>query len=191
MEVLTGLVAIVAVVLAVSGVLKVVDPQPTVDRLVALGGPGGRMAVLGLGLAEVTAGVVVLSLGGRVATAVVAGLYVAFAALTAVAMRRAPAGVSCGCFGRLSTPPSGLHVAVNLVSGAVAATAAVLDAPPLGDVLADQPLAGIPMLALVLLGAALTMSLTTVLADTLAATGADGRPPVRTLSFDPGPGDRP
>ena len=43
MEVLTGLVAIVAVVLAVSGVLKVVDPQPTVDLLVARTPDFGRV----------------------------------------------------------------------------------------------------------------------------------------------------
>lgn len=168
MEVLTGVVAILAVVLAVSGVLKVTEPGATTALLDALRVPRIPGAVRVLGLVEVAAGVAVLSLGSRPAAAATAALFALFAGLTEVARRRAP-GVSCGCFGRYSTAPTGLHVAVDLVAAAVATAAAVAGPPPLGDVVAAQPMAGVPFLTLVLVGAGLVMVITTVLADTLDA----------------------
>jgi hypothetical protein len=54
---------------------------------------------------------------------VVAGAYLAFAAVVAVAIRR---GVpSCGCFGRRTAPPGAIHVVTNLVSAVVAGVVAV------------------------------------------------------------------
>lgn len=173
MEVLTGLLAIVAVVLAVSGVLKVTDPSSTHALLDALHVPRVPGAVHVLGAVELVVGVAVLSVGGRLASAATALLFVLFAVLSELARRRAP-GVSCGCFGRYSTAPTALHVGVDLTAALVAITATVLDPPPLGDVVADQPLAGVPFLLLVLIGAALVMVITTALADTLEA--AERRP---------------
>jgi hypothetical protein len=191
MEVLTGVLAIVALVLAVSGVLKVTDPSATRTLLTALGLPRVPGAVPALGAVEVVVGVAVLSVGGRAAAAATASLFLLFAGLSELARRRAP-GVSCGCFGRYSSPPTLVHVAVDLGAAAVAIAAATLGPPPLGDVVADQPLAGVPFLALVLVGAGLVMVITTVLADTLHAARrlpAAARP-VRDLSLRlPAPGE--
>jgi hypothetical protein len=79
----------------------------------------------------------------------VATSFALFTMFVVVALvRHVPIG-SCGCFGKVDTPPSLVHVGVNL--GAVVTALAVAFGPGggIGDVLADQPLLGLPFLALV------------------------------------------
>ena len=76
---------------------------------------------------------------------------------------------SCGCFGKVDTPPSIVHVAIDLVAAAVAIGVAVASDAALPDVLADQPLAGVPFVLLVLIGVYLVFLAFTVLPKTMAA----------------------
>lgn len=115
---LSWALAVVAVVLAATGLLKLVDPQPSVPMLKALGLPSSPVAIRGVGVAELGAGLVVLMWDSRVGPALVAVAYGAFTALMVTLRRRSPA-TSCGCIGRWSGPPLVRHVAINAAACAV------------------------------------------------------------------------
>ncbi len=144
MTVLTTLLQIVALVVVAGGTAKLVRPGPFAGLLGTLGLPGGALAARAVGLVELGLGLWALLTGSRAAAAVLAVLYLVFAA-TVVRARRAGAA-SCGCFGVVDAPPSTLHVVVNLVSAAVAGAAAAVGAESLRATLADQPAAGVPYL---------------------------------------------
>jgi hypothetical protein len=101
------------------------------------------------GAVEVAIGVAAVVTGAVLPALLVAASYVAFTGFVVVALvRHLPIG-SCGCFGKVDTPPSVLHVVVN--AGAIVSAIAVALGPGggIGEVLADQPLLGLPFLALV------------------------------------------
>jgi len=159
----------VALVLAVGGVYKLRDPAPAASMLASLGLPASPVLARASGAVELVVGVGAVALGGRLAAAVVALLYLLFAAMTARLMSAGDASVSCGCFGRLSAPPSSLHVVANLVAAAVALAAAIVDVPGIAA-LSDEPATEAATFgALVLLGTWLFVMVITVLPDTLGA----------------------
>jgi Methylamine utilisation protein MauE len=163
MGVLTGAFGVVSIVVVVSGVAKLMSPAPTADLLAALRLPNSTVIVRGFGSVEVVVGTAALLVGADVLAVVVAGLYVAFAAVV-VAARRAGAA-SCGCFGATSAPPNVVHVVVNLASAGVAVAAAVTGATSVPDLLADQPAAGVPLLILMGTAAWLVVAIDTAGAD--------------------------
>jgi len=144
---------IATLLLAGAGVAKVLDPAPTTGALRRSGLPVGPVAVRVGGAVEVLIAVVAAVGGARVPALLVAASYLVFTAFVALALvRHLPIG-SCGCFGRVDTPPSVLHLVVN-VGAAVAAIAVATGAGGgLGGVLAAQPLAGVPFVLLVVVGA--------------------------------------
>ncbi len=175
MDVLTGVFQILAMVIAVGGVAKVVAPTAFAATLRSLGLPGGTLVARVSGLVEVAIGIGAVLVGGRVAALIVAGAYAVFAVVV-LAARRAGAE-SCGCFGAASAPPSPVHVTVNAVSAAVALSAAVAGPASLTDVLAGQPLAGVPYLITLATGVWLTVVL-----DTTGAQLLDEMAAVRRLA---------
>lgn len=190
-DVLVGPLAALGLVLVVSGVLKLVDTAPTEAMFGALSLPRSALAVRAVALFEIVVGVGAAVLGGRVAAALVAVAYAGFAVVSLVLVRRGERSVSCGCFGRSSATISPIHVVVDGVAALVAAAAAVAGAPGWFDVWSEQPGAGVPGLLLVVIVAALTIAVLTVLPDTLQAarrqpadaTGASG---VRQFSLTVG-----
>jgi hypothetical protein len=166
--VLAGPFAIVAALLALGGASKAVQPADTVGALRGLGLPNSGVLVRAGGVAELVIGVGALVTGARPFAVLVAISYAAFAAFVALALRRgAPIG-SCGCFGRAETPPSRTHVVVNVAAALVAAAVAVDPFGGVGDVVADQPLLGLPFLLLVAVGVYLVFLALTLLPRTLA-----------------------
>jgi hypothetical protein len=148
-----GWVYVCAVLLVAAGFAKIRDTGPTEGALATASLPVGRTTVLALGVVEITAGLSALVVGGSVAAWVVAGLYAGFAGFVGVALLRSLPLQSCGCFGREDTPPTATHVVVNAAASLGAATVAVTGFPSLFDVMADQPLGGVPYLAFVGIGA--------------------------------------
>ena len=144
MTVITTLLQVVALVVVVGGVAKLVRPEPFSELLATLGLPGREAAARAAGVVEVALGLAAFVTGARWAAALLAVAYVVFAATVVLARRNGAA--SCGCFGAADAPPSGVHVATNLVSAAVAGAAAVVGTESLGASLADQPAAGVPYL---------------------------------------------
>lgn len=148
-----GWVYMCSVVLVAAGFAKVRDPAPTIGALVAASVRVPRSAVLGLGTLEIAAGLAVLVAGGVLAGAATAALYGSFALFVGVALQRNLPVQSCGCFGRGDTPPSALHVVVNLAAAAGTVAFTATGAPSLVDTLRDQPLAGLPYAGFVGIGA--------------------------------------
>lgn len=140
---------VAALLLTVAGALKAYDPATTAGALrrAGLRVPSGAVRVGGA--LEVVIGIAAVITGGPIAAGLVALSYLLFTAFVVVALtRHLPIG-SCGCFGKIDTPPSAIHVVLNL--GAVVTATAVALGPGggIGDVLADQELLGLPFLLFV------------------------------------------
>lgn len=149
----SGPFLVAALLLAGAGAAKALDPVTTVGALRKLGLGVPAAVVRAGGVAEVALATVAVVTGAPVAAALVACSYLAFTAFVAVArVRRLPIG-SCGCFGRIDTPPSAIHLVVNTGAAVSAVAVALRDGGGIGPVLADQPLAGIPFLLLAVIGA--------------------------------------
>ena len=168
MTALAGPFAIVASLLALGGASKAVQPTDTVGALRQLGLPSSGALVRVGGVAELVIGVGALVTGARPFAVLVAVSFAAFAAFVALALRRgAPIG-SCGCFGKADTPPSRMHVVVDVAAALVAAAVAIDPVGGITDVVADQPLLGLPFLLLVAVGVYLAFLTLTLLPRTLA-----------------------
>ena len=111
----------VTALLALGGVLKVVRPTETATALAALGLPSQSFLIRGLGTVEIVIGVVAFATGHPLASLLTAAAYVSFAGFVLVARRAETPVQSCGCFGKAETPPSLIHVMVNLVAAGIAA----------------------------------------------------------------------
>ena len=120
-SVLLPLLLTAAGLLAISGVAKLRNPAPAA---VTLGVP--ELLVRGGALVELAVVVLVVARPGPGAIAA-AVLYLAFALLVAFQLR---AGVetSCGCLGSAQTPPSRVHVVLDLTLTLVC-TLSALDPP--------------------------------------------------------------
>lgn len=140
---------VAALLLTVAGAFKAFDPATTAGALRRAGLPIPPVAVRIGGAGEALIGVVAIATGAAVPAALVALSYALFTAFVLVArVRHIPIG-SCGCFGKVDTPPSVVHVVLNV--GAIVAATAVALGPGggIGAVLADQELLGLPFLLLV------------------------------------------
>src|SRR4051794_9150177 len=89
--------------LAIAGVAKIANPEPTRVAVAAAGGHVPRAGVIGFGVVEIGAGVAGVVLGG-VAALVVAIVYLALTAFAWRLLRRAPA-TPCACLGGSSSAP--------------------------------------------------------------------------------------
>jgi hypothetical protein len=183
---LIGLYLIAAGLLCVAGVAKALRPDDTARALAALvpGRPPLRVlrpAVRVGASAEAALGVVAVVFP-RPGTAVLVALsYLAFFGVVAYARRRGGPLATCGCFGRPDSPPTALHLLIDLLLAIVAIVVAV-GAPPgntLGLQLAHQPWAGFPLLFVSAVGLLLTTLALSALAALTAARRAMRPVPVR------------
>jgi hypothetical protein len=122
----TGPVLAFMALLALAGIQKIADPKPTVGALAAAGLPASRVVVLALGCLEAATGVAGITIGGPVPALLAVGLYSGFAVFVVNALVRDLPLRSCGCLGASDTPPSVIHVLVNLAAVA-AMLMAVID----------------------------------------------------------------
>lgn len=115
--------------LGVSGVAKLVDPEPTTGAMQAARLPYSNVVSRALGASEVLVATGALVSGG-VFVIGAAGFYLAFGVFTIVALARDIPLQSCGCFGRVDTPPTVVHVAFNTSSALALAALPILDLGP-------------------------------------------------------------
>lgn len=169
---LAGPVLVASALLGLAGVFKLARPVDTVGALRAAGLPASALAVRGLGLIEAVLAVAAVVTFERPVLLAVAAFYFAFAAFVAVALARNTPLQSCGCFGRLDTPPSAVHVVLDLTAGLVVVLAAVGDIPDLSATLSDQPWAGAPFLLLAATCTYLCVAALTVLPLTLRSSSS-------------------
>jgi hypothetical protein len=160
---LIGLYLIASGLLVAAGVGKAARPDDTARALAMLlpaSPPPGvlRWVVRTGALAEGALGVVALVAPRPATAALVALSYVCFFGVVAYARWRGGALATCGCFGRPDTPPTVLHLVIDLALAA-AAVAVAVGAPRDGTLatqLARQPWAGIPLLFVSAVGLWLT-----------------------------------
>ena len=88
------------------------DPSGTVGALRALGMPLATDGVRAIAGAEVIVGMLAWSVSSRVVSALVAVSFAAFSGVTVLALERRLPIDSCGCLGKLETPPSWRHLVV-------------------------------------------------------------------------------
>lgn len=105
--------AAAAVLLVVAGVPKLLDPGPTRRVAEQAGLPSSAAVVRLLGLAEALVGLAALLVGGVLPALAVAVAYVGFALVVTRGLVRGDME-SCGCFNGDDSPPSVLHVALDL-----------------------------------------------------------------------------
>src|SRR3954470_4681559 len=163
MDALAGPFAAAGTLLALGGMFKVARPLPTAGALRAVGARPPVPAVRGLGIVEAVLGVAAVLTGSPALAALVAAAYLSFTAFVVIAMRGGTALQSCGCFGEVETPPSEVHVLLDLGFVSTALAAASFGAPGLTDTLRAQPWGGLPFLFLV----AVTVGLSYVVLTTL------------------------
>jgi hypothetical protein len=173
---LIGLYLVAAGLLVVAGVGKAMRPDDTARALAVLS-PGSpslrplRWAVRLGALAEAGLGVVAILFPRPVTAALVSFSYVCFAVVVAFARQRGGPLATCGCFGRPDTPPTLLHLVLDLALAGAAAAVAV-GAPGDGSLvaqLAHQPGAGLPLLFVSAVGIWLTALALSALAALTAA----------------------
>ncbi|MGH9223703.1 MAG: MauE/DoxX family redox-associated membrane protein [Acidimicrobiales bacterium] len=172
MGVLAGPFLSAAALLALGGALKARRPGPTARALVSAGLRPLAPLARPLGVAEVAAGIGALAAGGPVFAALVAAFYAGFAGFVALTLLRAAPVSDCGCFGGTGSPPSAFHLVLNLAAAGVAAAVALGGGGGLADAVADQPLAGVPFVLLVVVCTGFAYAILTVLPRTLAAAAA-------------------
>jgi hypothetical protein len=167
---LAGPLAIAAVLLVAGGVAKLRTPLDTARALQGVGIAATPVVVRVGAAAEVVVGVLALLVGGPLVAALVGLSYLAFALFVVRALRDGAPISSCGCFGKVDTPPSLVHIVLD---GAVAACAAAVAFTgtdvSMPAVLPDQPLVGVPFVLLVVVGTGLVFLAFTALPRTLAA----------------------
>jgi hypothetical protein len=175
---LIGLYLVAAGLLVVAGVGKAVRPDDTARAMAALLPVPlpfrlRRGAVRAGALGEAALGVLAVAFPRPATAALVALSYVCFFAVVAVARRRGGPLGTCGCFGRPDTPPTALHLVIDLTLAA-AALAVAAGAPghdTLGTLLAHQPGGGLPLLFVSAVGLWLTTLALSALAALTAARG--------------------
>lgn len=171
---LAGAFDIAALVVALGGALKLAHPLPTQQALRSVGLPHRRGAALSLGATELLLGSAAFVFGGRVAALALAVAYTAFGIFVAIAMRQG-GDAQCGCFGRANTPPTIIHLFLNVLSAGVAVAAFTYPVPSLEAMISTQPAWGLPYLGFVLLGTYLVYIIDTTLPEVLD-TGRRARP---------------
>ena len=173
MTALAGPFTIACLLLVLGGCAKTFRPGDTANALRAIGFRGGRRttrAVVRIGGAfEVVVGAAALLTGRWWLAALVALSYAVFTAFVVRALRTGQPISSCGCFGKVDTPPSGVHVVLDIGFACVASAAAVVGGVALPDVLSDQPFGGVPFGLLALLGCYLVFVAFSALPKTMAA----------------------
>ena len=168
MDALAGPYLASAALLVAAGASKVLDPMPLMRALMSVGLQVPRRLVQLGALGEVGLGVLAIGTGSRPAAAGVAISYAVFTGFVLVALRRGGVLASCGCFGKVDTPPTATHVAVTGVLAAVAAVVAVRPLGPVTDLLSASPWNGLPLL-LATAAVAATTYLVLALLPTLSA----------------------
>lgn len=154
---LIGIFLVACGLLVLAGAAKAIRPDDTARALVLLFAGcapwarsvrRARLAVRLGALIEAALGVAALAAPRPATAAMVAASYALFAGVVLYARRSGGVLATCGCFGRPDTPPTNLHVVLNLAF--VVAALAVAVHPPhaslLLEFLGHQPWLGFPLI---------------------------------------------
>ena len=136
----------------VGGAFKLFDPSGTMGALRALGLPVRSEVVRVASAVELFLGTLALSVSSTVVAGFVALSYVVFLVFTVLALARRLPVDSCGCLGRLETPPSWRHVVVLGLALLGAIEAMADQDPAVLERITEDGAAGVALLVLVVVG---------------------------------------
>jgi hypothetical protein len=114
-----------SLVLFAAGTVKLLRPLPAVRALQAIGLPATPTLVRAGAAMEVVLAMLSAGSTSPVGPAGVTLAYLGFTVFVVVARRRGTAVRSCGCFGKADTPPSMIHIALDMLFATGAALVAV------------------------------------------------------------------
>lgn len=137
--------------LIVAGSAKAFRPQNTATALAGVlpvhSVSTVRRALRVFAIAEAALGASAALAPYPILAGAVGASYVAFAAFVLYVRRRGGVLATCGCFSTPDTPPTKLHVAINLSLAACAGAVTASESQPLlPSLLQKQPLDGVPLL---------------------------------------------
>jgi hypothetical protein len=180
MSLLAGPVFAVALVMGVAGVLKLARPRTAAQAMGAAGLSDSLLAVRALAVTEIVVATAAIVFGTALTAAAMAIYYAGFALFAVVLLRKAGSAAPCGCFGetKADEPTTWVHVGMNVLAAGLSLAAVVWPTGGITDVLAEQPLLGLPFLLLTFLCSWLWYLALTVVPGLLAAS----RPPERVAS---------
>ena len=164
-----GPFAIAACLLAVAGFAKAAQPESTAGALAAMQLPHRRWMVRLGGLVEAGLACAALLTGDVVLALLVAVSYLVFAAFVVAALRAGAPLASCGCLGKIDTPPHAAHVVMDLLAASAAVGVAISGGSSIFHVFAEQPWGGAPFAMLVVIGVAAAALVMSALPRTLVA----------------------
>lgn len=177
---LTVTVFVAAGLLVAAGVAKAVRPLSTARALYAAGLPAPPALARGIGVAEVGVGVWFLLAPSGPAGAALAAMYLAFAGFVGFLLLARPGTASCGCAGASDVPPSVIHLALNILAAAAAASAAFDPPDALAKTLASLGAASVPFAVGLLTAGALAVAAVTDLPFAFASYRRPAGHPVET-----------
>ena len=184
---LIGLFLAASALLVVAGVAKAVRPDDTARAVARLAsrpyGRRWRLLVRAGAVAEAMLGLAALGAPRPATAALVATSYALFSSVVVLARVRGGPLATCGCFGQPDTPPTVVHLGLDLVFAAAAVVLAV-SAPTggtLGSEMAAQPGAGLPLAFVTVVAAWLSV---------LAMSALGGLQGARRLVRNPEPESR-
>ena len=122
---LAGPFLVTAALLGAGGAAKVARPATTARALREMGLPVSPLVVRVGAALELAIAAAAMVDGARPFAAMVAASYLAFAAFVALALRRGVPLSTCGCFGVADTPPTAVHLGINLAAATIAGTVAL------------------------------------------------------------------
>lgn len=109
-----------AVLLVVAGGPKLLDPAGLRGALASVGGPRLRRLARPVAAVEVAVGAAAVVRPDAPTAGAVCVAYLSFTGFVLLALARGGVLASCGCFGKVDTPPSRGHVVLTLVLAAAA-----------------------------------------------------------------------
>lgn len=168
MHPLSGPYLIGMIVLALGGLLKIVRPDDTTNAMRTMGFPSHRLLSRGMGVSEIGLAVGAVALPGPLFPILAGITYLAFAAFVVSALRRGIAIQSCGCFGRVDTPPSLSHVVVNIAAAASSFAFAATSNTSLARQVLTNATEAIPLVSLSAVGVYVVYLALTALPETLS-----------------------
>jgi hypothetical protein len=115
-----------------SGIEKLRRPGPAARALQAVRLPSGVWTARAIGIVEALVGLLSMFAPSRWSAGALAILYAAFAAFLLLLIRAKAPGATCGCLGSQETPPSLLHLGLDVAAATTAGVVAL--APPAGIV---------------------------------------------------------
>ena len=147
MGVWAGPYLVAVALLVVSGALKARPPSAVRAGSHRSLGPLARLAPA-VGIAELVVALGALTVDNRLFPALAGTLYLAFSVFVALALTAEDPVADCGCFGAAETPPTAMHLVLNLGAAAACGAVAWRSGGTLARALEAQPLSGRPLLRL-------------------------------------------